>query len=246
MKKIIAVFGALFLLLCGAAFALPSIPFTVYGQVINDSTPVSGVSVTVTNEDTGEFLTEITDAEGWYVVNLGNMPGGSNEGDSIKVDANISDYDGNTTAARVQDSPQRIDVALSFATPPEPPVYLIDIIDIKILNSSMDETTTIIPGASYYVQIRNNNPGEDPVESLQLIMVSEGSEAPLIPLNLGSVKSTINAGETSEITVGFQLPGSATSGTAYTVNAFNWNDWASLPGGGTALSEPLSATFHAA
>lgn len=243
MKKTITIFTALFLLLCSVAFAQPALPFTIYGQVINDSIPVVGASVTVTDENTGEFLTDITDASGWYIVNLGNMLSGSSEGDTITVEATLNSYGGNATAVRVQDSPQKIDVTLSLAVPP---AYPINITEIKILDVNKSETTTIIPGAWYYIQVKNENLGEEPIESLQIIQIGEGSQAPLVPLNLASVRSTINAGNTSEITIGFELPASASSSTVYTVDVFNWNDWASQPGGGVALSESRSATFQAA
>jgi hypothetical protein len=96
-------------------------PFTIYGQVFDSdgTTPVDGVTVTVTNLATGSSVTpEVTASGGWYSVNLGNLQ--PNEahaaGDNIEISAD--DGAGKTSTMvvpRAASSPQLVNLVLQPA-----------------------------------------------------------------------------------------------------------------------------------
>ena len=73
---------------------------------------------------------------------------------------------------------------------------------------------------------------------MQIVQILKGH----MPMNIGTVKSTIQPATISEITVGFVMPSSATTGT-YTAQAFNWNQWIDQPGDWEAYSESASMDF---
>ncbi|MBI4163145.1 MAG: hypothetical protein HY513_05665 [Candidatus Aenigmarchaeota archaeon] len=98
--------------------------------------------------------------------------------------------------------------------------FCIVITDVQILNSTFSNTTSVGKGKFYNVKVSNANLCNQSVESMQIVQVMKGT----MPINLGTVKSTISPGTTSYITLGFTMPQSSDTGT-YNVNAFNWNHW---------------------
>ena len=117
-KEIVGAILALTIFLGLASIALadaPGTPFQVGGHVYLGATIVSGAAVTVTNQATGEFLTDTTESTGAYVVSLSNLPGGHSAGDTIQVTATYNGQTGTSSAPRsasLSDSPQIIDVTL--------------------------------------------------------------------------------------------------------------------------------------
>lgn len=123
---------------------------------------------------------------------------------------------------------------------PEP--KCIEITNLRVLNAGMQEVTEIEPGAMYNIEVTNYNDCDEPLESLQIIQISEDST----PVNIGSVMSTIDAYSESTVTAGFILPNDTASGTTFDVDAYNWNAWMQLdPGSWEPLSEPDSTSFLA-
>jgi len=61
--------------------------YPVYGIVYDTdgTTPLASVTVTARNESTNYTITEITNASGEYILDLGNLTGGWNDGDNITV-----------------------------------------------------------------------------------------------------------------------------------------------------------------
>ena len=108
-------------------WTMSPVPFTMYGQVfdIDGVSPVDGVTVTVTNIETGSSVDPTATANGgWYLVNLGNLkPDYSHsEGDRIQIFADDGAGKTNTTVVlRAATSPQRVDLILQGLAP-EPPV----------------------------------------------------------------------------------------------------------------------------
>lgn len=112
----IVVFAVLFGLI--APIQAPGVSFTIYGQVfdVDGTTPVNGVTVTVTNLETGSSVDPTVTANGgYYSVNLGNLkPDPSHsEGDMIQIFADDGAGKTNTTIVpRAAASPQRVDLIL--------------------------------------------------------------------------------------------------------------------------------------
>jgi hypothetical protein len=78
------------------------VSFTIYGQVLDTdgTTSVDGVTVTVTNLETGSSVPpEVTASGGWYSVNLGNLKPNEahSAGDSIQIVADDGSCKRNTT-----------------------------------------------------------------------------------------------------------------------------------------------------
>ncbi len=113
---------------------------------------------------------------------------------------------------------------------------------MRILDQDFQEVTAITPGTMYNVEVSNFNNCTDPVQSMQIIQVSEDTGGGQEPMNIGTLLSTIQPGETSVITAGFVLPQDAASGTQYIAEAFNWVSWESMQ----PLSTPESSNFEAA
>jgi hypothetical protein len=108
-----------------------------------------------------------------------------------------------------------------------------------VLGSDHEPATDIIPGTMYHIEVTTFNDCEYGVESMQIIQVSSEE----VPLNIGTVTSTIGAYSESVITAGFVLPSDTTGGAVFDVDAFNWNHWNTQPGY-EALSLPESASFQ--
>jgi hypothetical protein len=92
-------------------------PFIIYGQVfdIDGTTPVDGVTVTVTNLATGSSVSpELTANGGWYLVDLAHLE--PNEahaaGDNVQITAIGAGGTKTTVVARAEDSPQLVRLAL--------------------------------------------------------------------------------------------------------------------------------------
>ncbi|KAF5437807.1 hypothetical protein C5S35_02205 [Candidatus Methanophagaceae archaeon] len=89
------------------------VPFTISGQVFDTdgTTPVDGVTMTVTDLETGSKVnTEVTELGGWYSINLGNLKPNPahNAGDIIQIHADDGAGKTNTTnVSRAESSPQR-------------------------------------------------------------------------------------------------------------------------------------------
>jgi len=118
--------------------------------------------------------------------------------------------------------------------------YCIIITSIKVLDSSFSEVTSVQRGRFYNIRVANKNTCNQSVDSMQIVQVLKNS----LPMNVGTVTSTISPGVTSTITVGFTMPTTATLGT-YNVNAFNWNHWIEEdPATFRVLSSSLSSDFQ--
>ena len=108
-----------------ASAAAPGTPFQVGGHVYLGTATGSGADVTVTDLNTGEFLTTTTDSNGAYVVSLGNLPSGHCAGDTIHVTATYNGHVGYNSEERseyLSDAPQIIDVTIESIVSPTPAV----------------------------------------------------------------------------------------------------------------------------
>jgi len=96
------------------------VSFTLYGQVFDTdgTTPLDGVTVRITNLETGSSLDPVVTADGgWYLVNLGNLKPNEahNAGDSIQIAADDGVCKRNTVVvARGVTSPQVVNVFLQM------------------------------------------------------------------------------------------------------------------------------------
>ncbi|MDG6220922.1 MAG: hypothetical protein QCI38_05685, partial [Candidatus Thermoplasmatota archaeon] len=67
----------------------PPLPYVVYGTTYNTAgMATSGITVNLTNTQTGEHIILLSDADGFYSYNLLDFPGGYNTGDFIAVYGN--------------------------------------------------------------------------------------------------------------------------------------------------------------
>jgi hypothetical protein len=72
--------------------AAQAYPHAVFGTVTSDDgSPVAGASVEVENQRTSQTLTDTTDSLGRFQVDLISMPSGYQDGDSIRVTAQLDD-----------------------------------------------------------------------------------------------------------------------------------------------------------
>jgi hypothetical protein len=101
------------------------VSFTISGQVFDTdgTTPVDGVTITVTDLETGSKVnTEVTAQGGWYSINLGNLKPNPahNQGDTIQIHADNGAGKTNTTnVSRAETSPQRgVNVTLEDGAQP--------------------------------------------------------------------------------------------------------------------------------
>ncbi len=118
--------------------------------------------------------------------------------------------------------------------------FCIIIANVQILNSTFNETASVGKGKFYNVKVSNTNVCSDPVETMQIVQIMKGT----LPINLGTVTSTIAPGTTSYITLGFTMPQSADTG-AYNANAFNWNHWIDQdPSSFKILSKSITKEFQ--
>ncbi len=117
----------LFLIIFGMAVTVQAQTnelFTVHGQVFDtDGRPLNGVEVIVTDQNTGDSLSNVTSMGGWYSVNLANMPKNTSDTHVIEVSAT---FEGNTDSeffARgpVSDSQKRVNLTLEIAPTPTTP-----------------------------------------------------------------------------------------------------------------------------
>jgi len=119
--------------------------------------------------------------------------------------------------------------------------YCMHITGMRVLNSTQQEDYTIPAGTMYYIEMSTYNNCDKDVETMQIIQVLKG----LMPVNLGSLTSTIHAAETSKITVGFIMPNGTSPGTAFTAKGFNWNHWIDQnPGTFEILSDTSQVAFQ--
>lgn len=124
--------------------------------------------------------------------------------------------------------------------------YCIVITDMRLYDFEFNEVTEIVPETMYNVEVTNENTCEGSVTSMQIVQVLQKVGESQLPINLGTVKSTILPQSTSVVTVGFVLP-DVEGGTQFTAKAFNWNHWISQdPGTFEILSNPASLEFSAA
>ncbi len=93
-------------------------PFAIYGYVSDrEGNHVgSGVSVTVINEGTGEWLTTYTNEQGQYIVDLSMLSSGYGEGDLLRINANDGRFMG-TGSVSVNLSQPGIRVDLALVSP---------------------------------------------------------------------------------------------------------------------------------
>ncbi|MDF2957381.1 MAG: hypothetical protein OD814_001003 [Candidatus Alkanophagales archaeon MCA70_species_1] len=76
-----------------SALALPPLPVTVCGYVFDThGNPLEGALVQLVNLNTSERLDTTTAADGSYVFELANLPGGYNDGDVLKITATYKGY----------------------------------------------------------------------------------------------------------------------------------------------------------
>jgi hypothetical protein len=114
---------------------------------------------------------------------------------------------------------------------------------MRVLNSTFDEDSTILAGTMYNVEMSTYNNCDAPVSTMQIVQVLKGA----MPVNLGTVTSTIQPAQTSTITVGFIMPPGTAPGTGFTANGFNWNHWIDQsPGTFEILSGTSQAGFQSA
>ena len=99
--------------------------------------------------------------------------------------------------------------------------YCLLITDMRVLNSVQDEDYTIPAGTMYYIEMSTYNSCDQDVQSMQIVQVLKGA----MPVNLGSLTSTIHSAESSVMTVGFIMSNGTPQGTQFTANGFNWNHW---------------------
>jgi hypothetical protein len=111
-------------LLLGMSASIQAIgvSFTIYGQVFDTdgTTPLDGVTVRITNLETGSSLDPVVTADGgWYLVNLGNLKPNEahSAGDSIQIAADDGVCKRNTVVvARGVTTPQVVNVFLQMDT----------------------------------------------------------------------------------------------------------------------------------
>jgi len=119
-----------------------------------------------------------------------------------------------------------------------PEEYCLEITGLRVLGSDHEPATDILPGTMYHIEVTTYNDCSYGIESMQVVQVSSET----VPLNIGTLTSTIGAYGESVITAGFMLPPDTSPGTLFDVDAFNWNGWSTQPGY-EALSLPESTTF---
>ena len=124
----ISVFLPFILLICGILLSVdfgtesvrgnysiyPSTPFVVYGYVYyTNGTPVSNALVNVTNARTGEWITNYTTSDGYYQIDLANLPSGYQDGDTIYINASKNGLFGsNNTIANSSSGSAQVDIYL--------------------------------------------------------------------------------------------------------------------------------------
>jgi hypothetical protein len=117
------------------------------------------------------------------------------------------------------------------------------ITNMKVLNSTFDEDNTIPAGTMYNIEMSTYNNCDYEVSSMQIVQVLKGT----MPVNLGTVISTIQPAQTSTITVGFMMPPGTAPGTGFTAKGFNWNHWIDQnPGTFEILSGTSQVAFSSA
>lgn len=120
-KKCTALYAVLFLFFVLPAQAQTGTQFTVYGQVFDtDNTPVNGVTVslsvsggTISTITTTAEKTDGSTVNGYYKLDLVNLPVGVSQGTSMTLTATTTGKSASTTVARAAAEPQRVDLYLS-------------------------------------------------------------------------------------------------------------------------------------
>jgi len=102
--------------------------------------------------------------------------------------------------------------------------YPLTITNVQVLNHNFDPASSISAGGQFNIKVNVENTDTLSKTPMQIVEVLDGST----PLFIGTVKTSINHGGTSEITVGFVLPTGVSSGKEYTVKVFNWNNWITI------------------
>jgi hypothetical protein len=108
-----------FAVLFGLATTAQAVPYAVGGTVFDtEDNPVNGVDVTVTWLETGQVQTDITDAEGRYLVSLMISDPDDILGDTIRIVADAGDGRTNTTEVTATKSPLIVHLTIKEHTPP--------------------------------------------------------------------------------------------------------------------------------
>jgi hypothetical protein len=155
-------------------------------------------------------------------------------GAECSLDADCDDQDANTVDTCLND-------CMCQYTPQTQ--YCLLITSMRVLNATFDEDSTIPAGTMFNIEMSTFNTCDAPISTMQIVQVLKGS----MPLNLGTVTSTIQPAQTSTITIGFIIPNGSSPGTGFTAKGFNWNHWIDQsPGTFQILSGTSQVGFQSA
>jgi hypothetical protein len=122
-KMMAAGIAILFLFSCMPIQAQkPHDSFVVYGTITVGNTPRNGATVTIRNMGNGEEITTTSKTDdfennGYYSVNLGNLPSGWNRTSEIRVTASYGGSSRSSTFTMpAEGTTKRIDISLPSAT----------------------------------------------------------------------------------------------------------------------------------
>jgi len=89
-------------------------PYVVYGYVYYpNGTPAPNALVNVTNARTGEWITNYTTSDGYYQIDLANLPSGYQDGDTIYINASKNGLIGsNNTVVNSSSASVHVDIYL--------------------------------------------------------------------------------------------------------------------------------------
>jgi len=91
--------------------------YTVFGEITNQNAdPIQGASILVTNQATGENMTDTSGNLGQYQVNLGNLESGWSDGDNIQIEVMFQGYTSTISFSVIGDRYQ-VDFSLTFTDP---------------------------------------------------------------------------------------------------------------------------------
>ncbi len=118
--KSILLYTVLFLFFIIPAQAQTPSTFTVYGQVFDGNTPINGITVslsvsggTISAVTTTATQTDGSTVNGYYYLDLANLPVSVSEGASMTLTATYNGKSASTTVARAANEPQRVDLTLT-------------------------------------------------------------------------------------------------------------------------------------
>ena len=103
----------------GVSANAPPLPYVIYGHVRDSGgTGLSGVTVKITNEDTGNWNTTATDGTGAYQFDLANMASAYSDADTVNVTADYGAASGyNVTTVNASTGGQMVDLKLETTVP---------------------------------------------------------------------------------------------------------------------------------